>query len=106
MVFTAISEERASDPWFKIVDFLQHNWAVIIEQGNSALVVFYGDTRGVFDEISFESADQASDALVRNGFSKYNERGEASGFISLPRGDFHEQEHPNGRIYSNGRYWR
>jgi hypothetical protein len=26
-------------------------------------------------------------------------------FIGLPRGEFHERPHPNGRIYSSGEYW-
>ena len=105
-MFMAIPDNLANDPWFKIVDFLQQNWAVIIDGEKSALVVFYGDTCGVFDEISFGSVDQATQALVRNGFSKYKEDVEAPGFISLPLGEFHEQEHPNGRIYSSGRFWR
>ena len=105
-MFTAIPDNLAKNPWFKIVDFLQQDWAVIIDDEESALVVFYGDTCGVFDEISFASEDEATEALIRNGFAKYIEDGEAPGFISLPRGKFHEQEHPDGRIYSSGRVWR
>ncbi len=69
-------------------------------------MVFYGDTRGVFDELEFASREEAEKALVRNGFSNYQKDSEAQKNIGLPRGDFHVQEHPNGRIYSSGRFWR
>ena len=84
---------------------------VIVDKGDSALIVFYGDTRGVFDEIDFESVDNATDALIRNGFRKYLLDAEVQEFIGLPEspsrdGKFYEQKHPNGRIYSSGRFWR
>jgi hypothetical protein len=105
-MYIDISEEMASDPWFKIVDFLQQNWAVIIERDEDVLVVFYGDTRGVFDEILFSSREEAESALCRNGFSMFMQDKKAQEFIGLPRGKFSEQPHPNGRIYSDGRFWR
>lgn len=104
-MFTSISNELAQDPWFKIVEFLQQNWAVIVEQNNGVLVVFYGDTCGVFDEMPFPSEPEAVKALKRNGFSKFMEDREAQEFIGLPRGSFEERPHPNGRIYSSGRCW-
>lgn len=105
-VFKEIPEELADDPWFKFVEFLQQNWAVIVDKGATAVVVFYGDTRGVFDELEFESADDATEALIRNGFSKYLADKKSQEFIGLPRGEFREQAHPNGRIYSSGRFWQ
>jgi hypothetical protein len=105
-MFTSISNELAQYPWFKIVEFLQQNWAVIVEQNNGVLIVFYGDTCGVFDEILFSSEAEAAKALKRNGFSKFMEDQEAQNFIGLPRGTFEERPHPNGRIYSSGRYWK
>ena len=104
-MLTDIPKELANDPWFKIVEFLQNNWAVIVDQGGSFLVVFYGDTCGVFDEMSFDSEAEAATALRRNGFDKYNDNDNAQSFIGLPRGEFREQPHPNGRIYSSGRFW-
>ena len=104
-MFTDIPEDVAKDPWFKIVDMLQHNWAVILETCE-ARVIFYGDTRGVFDEITFTSAEEARKALRRNGFEKYRDDPAAAEFISMPEGVFHEQEHPNGPIYSSGRFWK
>jgi len=67
--------------------------------------VFYGDTCGVFDQIAFKDPDAAAAALRRNGFRKFRHDREAQKFIALPEGDFHEQPHPNGLIYSSGRFW-
>jgi hypothetical protein len=104
-LLTSISEELAKDPWIKVVGMLQQNWAVIVEQDRSALVVFYNDHREVFDEIEFSSAEDARIGLMRNGFSKYRDNPKFREFIAIPDGDFVEGAHPNGRIYSSGEYW-
>ena len=52
-MYTAITEELANDPWIKVVGMLQQNWAAVVEQDQSTLVVFYNDLCAVFDEISF-----------------------------------------------------
>ncbi len=104
-MYTDIPKELAKAPWFKIVEFLQQNWAVTVERENDVLVVFYGDTCGVFDEIIFDSIDMAEQALQQNGFAKFMDDREAQDFIALPCGKFTEEPHPNGRIYSSGRYW-
>ena len=62
---------KSRDYWFKVVDFLQQNWALIDEQEDCVLVWFFGDTAGVFDELSFKSLDDALEALIRNGFRRY-----------------------------------
>jgi len=103
---TDIPDELAKDPWFKIVDFLQQNWAVIVDRNDNVLVVFYGDTCGVFDEILFSTREKAEKALRRNGFSKFMDDHKTQEFIGLPRGEFAERPHPNGRIYSSGRFWK
>ena len=106
-LFVSIPDELAQDPWYKVVDFLQQNWAVVIATGgDSVLVVFYGDTSGIFDELEFRTREEAEKALLRNGFSKYQEDTKSHQFIGLPQGNFHAGEHPNGRIYSSGRFWR
>ena len=105
-MITDIPEELAQDPWFKIVEFLQQTWAIVLEREDEIFVVFYGDTRGVFDEIPFPTRDEAEQALRRNGFSKFLEDKGAQEFIGLPRGKFAERPHPNGRIYSSGRFWQ
>ena len=104
-MFTEISKEIAQDPWIKVVGMLQQNWAVIIERKDDALVVFYDDGCGVFDEISFPTYTKAKMSLLRNGFSKYFDDKELQEFIGLPYGEFKERSHPNGKIYSSGRFW-
>lgn len=85
---------------------LQQNWAVVIQREEDVLVVFYGDTSGVFDEMPFTTRDEeAEQALRRNCFSKFLDDERAQEFIGLPRGEFEERPHPNGRIYSSGRFW-
>ena len=105
-LFTEIPRDLADDPWFKVVEMLQQNWAVIVEQDEAALLVFYGDTCGVFDQIAFDDRSSAEDALRRNGFRKLRDDPKAQEFIAVPEGEFHEQAHPNGFIYSSGRFWR
>ena len=102
-----IPKQLADDPWFKVVDMLQQNWAVVIAEDDQTRVVFYDDTCGVFDELRFtESSGEVEAALRRNGFAKFSEDAEAASFISLPDGNFHKVRHPNGPIYSSGRFWR
>ena len=105
-LFTDIPDNLASDPWFKVVDMLQHNWAVVVEQDDSVLAVFYGDTCGVFDQIEFSDMKSAELALRRNGFGKYQGYLEVQNFIALPDRKFHVRPHPGGYIYSSGKYWK
>ena len=49
-------EIKSTDFWFKIIEFLQQNWALIEEQSDSGCIVcFIHDASGVFDRMSFES---------------------------------------------------
>jgi hypothetical protein len=95
------------DYWFKIVEFLQQNWALIdeISDGKGCTVFFFGDTSGVFDRLSFSSVSEAEQALRRNGFARFAEDKKAQEFIGIPQPPFHEHPHPNGPIYSSGRFW-
>jgi len=97
---------KNTDYWFKVVDFLQHNWGVIEETGSGCIVYFFGDTAGVFDQLSFQSGEEAKEALRRNGFARYAEDKQAQEFIAKPSPPFHKQPHPNGPIYSSGRFWQ
>lgn len=94
------------DYWYKIVDFLQQNWALIDIRGRGVVVLFLDDVGGVFDEITFEEESLARAALQRNGFSRYAGDSEASRVISPPNPPFHRSAHPNGAIYSSGSFWR
>ncbi len=95
------------DYWFKVVDFLQQNWALIDEdKSGAAIVYFFGDTSGVFDQMSFTSKTEAETALRRNGFTLYDEDVKAQEFIAKPNPPFHSANHPNGLIYSSGKFWK
>ena len=98
-------EIKSRDYWLKIVDFLQQNWALIDETPTGCVVFFFGDNAGVFDRISFSSISEAKIALRKNDFCRYAEDSNAQEFIEIPEGPFQEWEHPNGKIYSSGRFW-
>ncbi len=92
--------------WFKIVEFLQQNWALIDSSDRGVIVYFFGDTSGVFDELAFDSQDEAEAALRRNGFDLYEDDTAAHEFIAAPAAPFTRRPHPNGPIYSSGRFWK
>lgn len=94
------------DFWFKVVEFLQQNWALIESNAGGAVVYFLSDTGGVFDEITFDSEQAARSALRRNGFRLFAEDPEAHEFIEAPRAPFERRPHANGAIYSSGRFWK
>ena len=97
---------ESRDYWFKVVEFLQTNWALSDQQEQGQVVVwFIGDTSGVFDELRFASTREAEASLVRNGFRRCDSDAEAASFLTPPSPPFVVREHPNGRIYSSGRFW-
>ena len=91
--------------WVKIVSFLQQNWAAIDDlPGSSGVRIwFFSDTSGVFDFIDYPSREAARMALRVNGFSVFT--AEKFDFIARPEPSFKWRAHPNGEIYSSGRYW-
>ena len=92
--------------WVKIVEMLQQNWALIEQTPEGGVrVYFIADTSGVFDELSFSSSDDAIAALRRNGFKNFPDDEELQSVLRPPEPPFHRQPHPNGLIYSSGRYW-
>lgn len=91
--------------WFKIVEFLQQNWALVDPHEQGAIVWFIGDTSGVFEEMLFASKEMAEDALRRNGFRRFARDPEAQSFLRPPEPPFVRRAHPNGPIYSSGRFW-
>ena len=97
---------KSRDYWFKVVDFLQANWALIDEAEDGVIVWFFDDTSGVFDEMIFLSLSEASEALEGNRFQRYAEDSEAVDFIRVPMPPFYRSEHSSGKIYSSGRFWR
>lgn len=99
-------EISSRDYLFKVVDFLQQNWALIDQTPSGRTVFFFGDTTGVFDRLQFSSAAEAEQALFRNGFSRFAKDREAQGFIAVPQAPFHEGHPPNGPIYFSGMFCR
>jgi hypothetical protein len=101
------SKEIPSDRfWFKVVEFLQTNWAIIDEQSDAtARVWFINDSSGVFDSMSFRSLEEAVSGLMDNGFDLWAKNLEVQRFIAPPTQPFKRDAHPNGQIYSGGKFW-
>lgn len=97
---------QSRDYWFKIVDFLQPNWALTDPADAGCRVWFFGDTSGVFDQLDFPDISAAESALSRNGFSKFADDPKAATFLHKPKPPFVRRAHPNGPIYSSGRFWK
>ena len=105
-IFEEISIE-SRDYWVKVVGMLQQNWALIgLEKDGSTCIYFIGDTSGVFDTMYFSSVEDASSALLNNGFSCYAGNLEFQTFLYPPDPPFHRGSHPNGPIYSSGKFWK
>lgn len=101
-------ELRSRDYWFKVVDFLQQNWA-LIETGygaNKCKVFFIDDASGVFDQLDFDGVRQARLELLSNGFCQHSVDDFANRNLAKPPPPFYKCKHQNGRIYSSGRYWK
>jgi hypothetical protein len=98
---------QSTDFWVKVVGMLQQNWALIEnEPAGRIRVHFITDTSGIFDEIGFESAGHAQAALTRNGFRRLSDNTDLQSILRPPSAPFHRTTHPNGPIYSSGRYWQ
>jgi len=98
---------RSRDYWVKIVEMLQQNWAVVEEQSDGKITVYFiTDMSDVFDEIKFDSEQSAYGSLKRNGFKLYAEDKEVQSFLSPPKPPFYKRDHMNNPIYSSGRFWR
>lgn len=99
-------EIRSRDYWVKVVEFLQQNWALIdVQHDRSAVIYFMHDLGGVFDQISVSSLDDARIALKRNGFEHFASTPSLQEFLHPPTEPFRREKHPNGEIYSSGRFW-
>lgn len=92
--------------WFKVVEMLQQNWALLQPKGSGATVWFVDDESGVFDQLEFSSSASASRALRMNGFrSLENARATDSILPIAPLPPYRTCSHPSGPIYSSGQYW-
>jgi hypothetical protein len=101
-------EIQSRDYWVKVVEMLQQNWALIdpAAKDEGVIVYFVHDRSGVFDRLTFPSKEAAEAALRRNGFSKFGDDPRIGEFLTPPLPPFREAKHPNGPIYSSGRFWR
>jgi hypothetical protein len=96
---------QSRDFWVKVVEMLQQNWALIEPEGSKVTIYFLHDLGGVFDEIPYESLPEAQTALCINGFRRYDADPSFSKIFAPPKPPFRRGKHPNGRIYSSGRFW-
>ncbi|MDC0143484.1 hypothetical protein OAK45_03005 [Verrucomicrobia bacterium] len=99
-------EIYSRDYYFKVVEFLQQNWALIDEHGSKVTVWFIHDASGIFDQLDFASVEEAKSGLERNGFRRLSEDPESQKFIYPPEPPFLKECHGNGPIYSSGRFWK
>ena len=67
---------------------------------------FISDRSEIFDEIAFTSATEAEAALVRNGFECWRDSPDHRRYLRAPEPPYVRGKHPNGPIYSSGRFWR
>lgn len=101
-----VIEIASRDFWFKVVEMLQQNWALVDDgPGEGVTVHFLHDGSGVFDRMEFPNRPAAMAALRRNGFSRFADDAAAQAFIVAPTPPFLAVSHPNGPIYSSGRFW-
>ena len=98
---------RNRDFWVKVIEMLQQNWALIEDHPGkgSCTIYFINDGSGVFDQIDTSSKVVAVEGLLRNGFKRYADDLKIHDFIFPPILPFKRTRHPNGQIYSSGRYW-
>ena len=97
---------NSADFWVKVVAMLQQNWAVIEPLDTEDVQVYFvDDAGGVFDELTFPSVELARRALQQNKFRRLADDERAQSFLVPPKPPFYRQPHPNGPIYSSGRYW-
>ena len=95
------------DFWVKVVEMLQQNWAIMDSDPTSGVrVYFINDTSGVFDDMTFSSTIEATEALHRNGFRRFADAADLQSFLRQPSPPFQRVTHPNGPIYSSGSFWR
>lgn len=103
---TSEMDIASRDYWFKVVDFLQQNWALIEQSQSGVTIHFIDDGSRVFDELQYPSHQHAEAALQRNGFRRYADDDEAQQFIVPPSPPFARRLHSIRAIYSSGRFWQ
>lgn len=96
-------EIKSRDYWFKTIERLQQNWALIDNvSDDSCYVYFIEDSSFVINEMSFASSSEAISALQRNGFHQYCEDERAQKSIVPPKSPFQHKSHLNISVCSTG----
>lgn len=104
---TTSSLQRAGPCWWvKVVGMLQQNWALPICEDSLTTVLFADDAGRVFDRLSFADEPSMFEALTLNGFEAFGASERLQKFLHPPSLPLSEGAHPNGPIYSSGRFWR
>jgi ABC-type phosphate/phosphonate transport system ATPase subunit len=99
---------KTEDYWFKVVDMLQQNWALIeLLENSTAAVYFFDDRSRIFDRMEFDNKNVAEVGLKRNGFSRFSDNSEAQQFIAQPAAPETDKDQTfSSGIYSSGEYWK
>jgi hypothetical protein len=117
-----IVELDTNDWWIKVLAMLKHNWAVINENQDGTVTVYffhdgglrknlgahdYRSTRGmiaIVDSLEFATQCDAMAGLLRNGFSPLaNLPGPWHG--KEPKGKIFDARSTEPGVYSNEGYW-
>lgn len=92
--------------WVKVVDFPQHNWALPVGSPGEVWLLFVSDTGGIFDRLEFESDAEAVEALRLNRIEEFAKTPLFQELLQPPAFPLTTRDHPNGPIFSSGRFWR
>lgn len=115
---------NSRDWWFKPVDMLVHNWALIESSCNKTATVYFfhdnGSTKSgsqnyklfqlkgrcaIIDSLEFENQDAAKLALGYNGFRQLETNaGPWDG--NVPLGNFYDARATEEGVYSKAGYWK
>lgn len=92
--------------WVKVVEFLQQNWALPVPIEGGFALLFVDDNARAFDRLDFKDEREMFEALRRNEFEEFAKTPRLQEFLRAPELPLSTRKHPNGRIYSSGRFWR
>lgn len=109
--------------WVKVLGMLQHNWALVEETDEGAIVVYFAHDEGIHkgpspykykqlknrvaivDSLEFDCWVDAWAALRNNGFEHADEAGENI-YLSSPEGVLWDARATEPGVYSKQGYWK
>ena len=112
---------KSEDWWVKVLGMLQQNWALVDEKSPGKVEVYffhdggYAISRehnsieltgwsGIIDRLTFQSREEAADALFDNGFDPHSEYPGPWDYMR-PNAPFFDCRNDFDGPYSNGEYW-